>query len=212
MPASIIASFFSFLITGIYTFYFASYDLTITSDIKIFLFLAIFSNAIYFFVIEALTETDKEIKKKLQTYCIWEWIIRIINQFVLFSLWFLLQWNLLAFAIGLTLLYCLFIVWDRITKANIDNKYIYFTDIIGLCLTVIFLIITFFAIKVNTSIESPQLISKNPGLMLPRSNALNIHFYWGIFVILYFCFPFISLYIMKAKPFNRSLWSRKNIG
>ena len=206
MPASIIGSFFSFLITGIYTYWIVSFNLSINPDIKVALFLAIIANAFYFFYIEALTEIDDSIKTRLRNATIWEWIIRIINQFILFSLWFLLQWNLLAFAFGLVLLYSLFIIWDRITKEYQTNKYLYYTDIGGLVLTVSFLLTTYLAM--NTQ---PSNVALPDGAIMQPIVDSSIQFYWGVCVILYLFLPIIGLIFTKFRLFHNDFWARQNV-
>ena len=160
---------------------------------------------------EALTETDSDIKIRLKSCSIWEWIIRIFNQFILFSLWFLLQWSLFAFAIGLTVLYVLFIVWDIITNERTKNRQLFITDIIGLIFTLVFLIISYFAMKGDASLVQKQFISQSPELMLPTNNATSIRFYWGICVLLYIAIPIIGLIITKGKLFKKRYWIRENL-
>jgi hypothetical protein len=206
MSASLIASFFSFLLTGIYTYWIASFELTINSDIKVTLFFAILANAFYFFYIEALTEVDEDMQARLRQVSIWQWILRIFNQFILFSLWFLLQWNELAFAIGLIILYISFIVWDRITDEYKNNKLLYFTDIGGLVLTVGFLVTTYL-VMINQSTDS----SPKEGYIIQPSIASSIQFYHGAFVILYLLVPIVGLGITKFALFRNGYWSKDKI-
>lgn len=155
MSASIIASFLSFFITGLFTYWVISFDLSIHPSIKWALFLAILSNAFYFFYVEALTESDDDTQDRIRDKKRKEWVLRIINQTLLFSLWFILHWSLLAFAIGLAFLYLLFIYWDIYTGEHKENKHLYYTDIGGFILTVIFSIVTFFAVSGNMNDKEP---------------------------------------------------------
>jgi hypothetical protein len=174
MSASIIASFISFLITGIYTYWIVSFNLTIHPSIKWSLFFAILANAFYFFYIEALTESDEQIKDRLHKKGRREWILRIISQTILFSLWFLLSWNLLAFSIGLVLLYILYIYWDRYTKEYKNDKNLYKTDIAGLILTSAFLIITY--IGMNGNITNHKQVEFSKKICSQDSVRVSVHF------------------------------------
>ncbi len=117
MPASIIGSFLSFLITGIYSFYFLDFPMDLNRDIKILLLFAIIMNALYFFYFESYTEVHEDYKKQLREKVgMREWYIRILNQTILFSLWFPFQIHPLVFSAGLIILYALYIYWSNLTK------------------------------------------------------------------------------------------------
>ncbi|MFZ4741172.1 MAG: hypothetical protein ACOYLE_08395 [Bacteroidales bacterium] len=206
MSASIIASFLSFLLTGILTFRLVSVNVNLNTDIKIALFIALFANAFYFFYMEALTEVKPAIKDRIKDKHISQWFIRIINQTILFSLWFLLEFNLLLFTLGLTFLYILFIVWDIITNEKKNNKELFVIDIIGAIYSILFFVLTFFVI--DTPPIKTQAIS---GVIVQPGTLSSLHFWWSSSVWGYVFIPILGIFLTKFELFKSEYWLRKNI-
>jgi hypothetical protein len=206
MSASILASFASFLLTGILTFFFVSINVNLNTDIKLTLFFALFANAFYFFYMEALTEVKPAIKKRLKNKHISQWFIRIINQTILFSLWFLLEINLLLFSIGLVLLYVLFIFWDIITDERKNNKGLFIIDIIGAIYSVGFFIITFFVI-------TPQPIQNNDisGLIIQPNVLSSLHFWWTSSLWFFILIPVLGIFQTKFELLDKKYWLRSRL-
>lgn len=206
MSASILASFVSFLLTGILTFFFVSINVNLNTDIKLTLFIALFANAFYFFYMEALTEVKPAIKKRLKEKHISQWFIRIINQTILFSLWFLLEINLLMFSIGLVLLYCLFIIWDIITEERKNNKRLFIIDIIGAFYSIGFFILTFFVI-------SPSLVTNEDinGVIIQPSVLSSLHFWWTSCLWFFILIPILGVLFTKFELFEKKYWLRSRL-
>jgi hypothetical protein len=207
MPASIIASFFSFLLTGIWTFFIASSQFSIPNEIKWFLLFVILFTSFYFFYIEALTEIDESIRSKLKNKSKMEWFIRIINQTILYMLWFLFQYNLLYFAIGLFLLYIGFIVWDIVTGEDcqasfkITDKFslkVFYIDVLGCIFAVFFIILC--ALNIYYLPNNSDLVTHD-----------NVVFYLGVVSVLYILVLFFGLLITRFELFNGKYWNRNAI-
>lgn len=206
MSASLLASFASFLITGIFTFFFVTINVNLNTDIKLTLFFAIFANAFYFFYMEALTEAKPAIIKRLKNKHISQWGIRIFNQTILFSLWFLLEINLLLFSIGLVLLYGLFIVWDIITDEKEKNKGLFIIDIIGAIYCVAFLVLTYFVIS-PLPVQN-QAIS---GVIIQPSVLSSLHFWWTSSLWFFILIPISGIFFTKFELFDKKYWLRNRL-
>jgi len=188
---SIVASFFIFVFTGIYSIFCleSNFYSELPSLIKAFLFLAVLFNAVYYYITEIETEFDFKLQEKLKMVHKSEWYIRVINQAILFSLWFLLQLPTISFfAIGLFLLFLSYLVWDVITYSCFDNNKLFVLDLAGFIFTIIFIIIGY----VHFYAE------KEPGY-LDENRKFAWGFIWGACVFVYIMIPIIGV-LFKHPP------------
>jgi len=209
MSASILASFASFCLTGFFTIYFFDYDLGLSFIVKTILFFAIIGNAFYFFYMEALTEVDPEMRARLNNLpSRWEWALRIINQTILFSLWFLLEWSPIAFGIGLVFLYGLYIVWDVITNEYKVNKGLFYNDILGAVITIVFVCVTIWAISGNGTFPVQSESEQN----IFQPGVYDKMVVWGNCMAFYLVVPIIGLVRTKFVLLTtKKYWIRENL-
>tara|TARA_Y100000588_G_C14190448_1_gene897782 strand:+ start:870 stop:1517 length:648 start_codon:yes stop_codon:yes gene_type:complete len=214
MPASIIASFLSFLITGIYSFYFFNYDFGLPGFIKALLFLAILMNATYFFYFETLTEINSDLKASLRLVGKREWFIRILNQTILFSLWFLFQIEPLSFCFALILQYALYVYWDYITRTCHPDKVLFKFDMVGLVLSALFILVSLYVWNLKNgapSTDNPQIdinlneSSINPTLVDGPSVL------WAICLVFYILLPVVAVLWTGGELFKSKYWTRDAI-
>jgi hypothetical protein len=225
MPASILASFISFIVTGIYAWYLS--DLQLANIVKISLLVSIFANAAYFFYFEALIEIDSNLQKKLKKINTSEWYLRVLNQTLLFSLWFLIELNIIFFFVGLVVLYILFVVWDFKTKECFENRVLFYLDISGLIISFIFVISVYY-LQSELNVSAPEHIIENAKVLkkiVHENNSNNINFLMGGIAVLYFLIPVIGVSIVESdllfkiglsstkskKLFSKEVWSRDGL-
>jgi len=215
IPASIVASFFIYVLTGIYAFYTAQSHIDIFLSIKIPIFCIVSLNALYFFYFEILTEIDVTWREELQKASISEWCIRVVNQLILYLMWFFLQqgtvWSLYFFAFSLIALYCLFIRWDIIIKnagcelklewKGLPFKMIHF-DIAGL---VIVVIITLFCgiIHIIKTFDQTAVNLNKEVFEHPTTN-----FFFGALALLYMLLTMLG-FLMTKDRFIKSFKNEK---
>ncbi len=239
MPASILASFLSFLITGIYSFYFLDiFPLNLTWDIKLLLLLSIIMNAIYFFYFESLTEIDETVKLKLKKLGKTEWYIRILNQTVLFSLWFLFQIHPLAFCGGLITLYILYIYWDNLTKDCYEDRKLFKLDVAGLVISIFFILFSIvnYVDANHEKSNIPETVAQNTEVpndsnskvqeintksnqedaavvhpLNPETKIGRLAVYWSFCLVGYMLIPFFGFYYTKNELFKKKYWTRQGI-
>lgn len=185
------ASALIFLITGVYTLCFLDnqYLSNLPSSIQIIIYSSIFLNAIYYFYIEIVTELDKKFMEKLDKVNPIEWWIRVFNQTILFSLWFLLQFdNLYAFAIALFFLYLSYIMWDLVVWDCFNNKYLFLLDVLGLVATSFFILLGYLYFKELNTIK-PNGIERET----------TWSFLWGAVIFIYAIIPLLG-FLIKSRP------------
>lgn len=202
LKPSTIASAIIFLFTGIYTISFYNNDFYSKQPlfIQVVLFLAVLINAAYYYYIEVETELDSAFQAKLKDVNKIEWWIRVLNQTILFSLWFLLQLDsLILFAFGLFLLFLSYLIWDIIAYSCFENNILLLLDIAGFLSTILFIwlgYIHFNNIGVDNETDATRQTSWN--------------FIWGACIFVYTVIPltgvlykhtpeFITNFIYKKK-------------
>jgi hypothetical protein len=142
MSASLLSSFFVFVLTGIVAFldlyggltFFGRFLggtseisavesswLTSVNDFRIeaMIFLAVLANAIYFYYFAAMCEMDKEYSARLKNSSVIEWWIRVFNSFLFLCIWYVLKISATLFIGYMVLLYCTFFLWDFVTYKHV---------------------------------------------------------------------------------------------
>lgn len=188
---STIASLIIFILTGIYTIiiFKNNFFSELPILIKVFLFLAVFFNALYYYLTEIDTELDKKFQEKLEKVHKSEWYIRVFNQIVLFSLWFLLQNDTIVFfALGLILLFLSYLIWDFVAYSCFENNKLLVFDIIGFIFTLIFILLGYV-----------QFYAKVKPGALDNSRDFSWTFIWGASVFVYMMIPLIAI-LFKYPP------------
>ena len=188
---STVASLVIFLFTGIYTIFVFenSFYAKLPFLIKVFLFLAVFFNAIYYYITEIETELDNKFQEELAKVNKSEWYIRVFNQTILFSLWFLLQLDTLSlFAGGLFLLFFSYVIWDLVAYKCFDNNKLLLLDISGLIFTIIFI-----------SIGYVFFYAENEPGNLDEKRKFAWGFIWGACVFVYLMIPVLGV-LSKHTP------------
>lgn len=137
MSATFLASLLMFAITGAYVVF----STTISEDSTIALLMGstILVNALYFYFFAAHAELDSTAKRELRTAPSFEWWLRVLNQTLLFSLWFSLQWGFGVFGAALLMLYGGYIAWDLVVWKHVKDHMLFFYDTAGLILAAAFL-------------------------------------------------------------------------
>ncbi len=127
MPASLLASFLVFIITGIYTLFFMDIAAPgqssggiaghgVTPMAQFLIGGTLLANAIYFYYFEAYAEIDEAEHQRLSGKTKAEWGLRVANHAILLSLWFALERNLVLFLILWIGFYAVLLVWDFVTR------------------------------------------------------------------------------------------------
>jgi len=190
MAASFIASFLIFCIIGTYTLIISG--LTFTKDvwIKSLTSLSLILNGCFYYYIAAYTEVDCEILETLKDKSITEWIIRIINQSLLFSLWFLLVHKWLLFCLGLFSLYVTYLIWDFTVWRYLKKHKIFYLDIAGLITTIIFII------------SGTVLTNKMSNLPDSTFSLFRYYFLLGMSTLAYLVIFVVGVFSIKFNPFE----------
>lgn len=202
LKPSTVASSIIFLFTGIYTiiFFDNSFFSVQPTEIKVFLFLAVLFNAAYYYYTEIETELDIDFQKRLLQVHKAEWYVRVINQTILFSLWFLLQQDtLVLFAIALILLFLSYLIWDILAYSCFDNNVLLVLDIAGFIFTIIFIwigYIHFSGIKESGSLDEDRKFAWG--------------FIWGVCVLVYLAIPIIGVLFKHPPKFIVNILNKNN--
>jgi hypothetical protein len=112
LPATWLASFFINVLTAIIVLSRGNVALTGQTPVDLFILLSLVTNILFFFYVEAFTESDPGEQARLQGAWIIEWYLRAANQFLLSLLWLLLEFGLGYFLAGYFTFYILLLVWD----------------------------------------------------------------------------------------------------
>lgn len=201
LQPSTVASSIIFLFTGIYTilFFDNSFFSEQPTEIKVFLFLAVLFNAVYYYYSEIEIELDLKFQQRLLKVHKAEWYVRVINQTIIFSLWFLLQQDtLILFAIALLLLFLSYLIWDIIVYSCFDNNVLLVLDIAGFIFTIVFIWIAyihFSGIKESGSLDEDRKFAWE--------------FIWGICVFIYLAIPVIGFLFKHPPKFIVNFLSKK---
>ncbi len=190
MPASLVASFLIFLITGIITLFSHSLPFTSSPFIKFIVFVIILANGCFYFYYEAYSETKTSIKNSLRQTGSIEWFFRILSQGELYFLWSWLAINWDAFHLALIILYLTYFVWDRITWDVLPNKMLVWLDLSGLLLSIMFFILV-------------KVMEKSA-----NQNVLESGFYMGLIMAFFLVLTGIGIYSCKFNPFTNIIRSR----
>lgn len=183
---SLVASLIVFILVGFFT-YFGSDLLISESKIARFLtFLVLFFNAIYYFYYELYSEFNKVMCDALEKSTKYEWLLRVLGQCILYSLWFLLDCGWIWFQIGLLALYIIYFFWDNLTWENHPKKNLAYVDFFGLLLSALFLFI-----NVRSIVSTP-----------------DHEFLLGVLAMGYLIVSILGIYIAKFNPFNPNLWRK----
>jgi hypothetical protein len=195
MAASFLASFFIFTITGVYTV-FRWMDLSQDPYVKVSLFVVVLINALFYHYVAGYTEMDEEMRMALKQAHRLEWWLRVVNQSILFLLWFSLEHSFKAFFICLALLYATYVLWDIITWKLFTKHTLVWVDCLGFGLTVVFYLMYKFIYQGNLS-------------QTAATGAL--YFYFGIICVFYVMLPIVGVTKLKFNPFNSSFMTRPKL-
>ncbi len=185
---SLVASLITFIAVGIFTFVLNQPNISESASIQSITFIVIFLNAIYYFYYELYSELDKNMTDSLAKITRYEWLLRLIGQCILYSLWFLLEFGWIWFHIGLLSLYIVYIFWNHLTWEKHPKNILALIDFFGLLLASFFLFI-----------NVRGLFSK-----------YGHEFCMGIVALGYLLITIFGIGIAKFNPFNLKHW-RKTI-
>lgn len=191
LQPSTIASILIFIVTGIFTlqFFMNQHYENLPTEIKSVLIISIIFSAIYYYFIEIVNELDNNIQMDLASVGHSEYLIRVINQTILFSLWFFIQMdNLTYFAIALLSLYLSYVIWDFVVYRIFVNNVLLLTDIAGLIFTFLFLWMGYLHINPPTSIPTDNIY---------RQTSWSIM--WGAVIVIYLLIPIFGIFY-KIQP------------
>lgn len=125
MSASLLSSFFVFIISSVLAINTASKDSwfsSIDGDVaKGILIVSMFANAIYFYYFVALMELDPKFKKALQQTNKTEWLMRLINQTLMLLFWYVFVLEVKYFFCYMIVLYFTFVIWNFRTGDILKN-------------------------------------------------------------------------------------------
>jgi hypothetical protein len=146
LPASWLAAVLLNLVTGVATLKDGKIAITGQNLVDLGLYGTMFLNILYFYYVEAFTETHPAEQARLAQVPILEWYLRVANQILLSALWIFLDKKLMLFLGGLLLFYLLLLLWDFIVslpsllkkdRGSIPGFVGY--DFAGFCLTIVFI-------------------------------------------------------------------------
>lgn len=139
MSASMIASFAAFVIAGIYaTLFDAQHRLLVDPGERLVVGIILLLNAAFYYYFAAHLEVDDEQRQKLSRAPRAEWIVRIINQTILFLLWFASAFGWGWFIFFFILLYVGYLTWDAIVWSIYRDARLVAMDIVGLAFAIAF--------------------------------------------------------------------------
>jgi hypothetical protein len=145
LPATWLASFFINVLTAIIVLSRGNIALTGQTPVDIFILLSLVLNILFFFYVEAFTESDPGEQARLQGVWIIEWYLRVANQFLLSLLWLLLEFGLGYFLAGYFTFYVILLFWDFVvcqpvllSNGRIDVPKVVKYDLWGFCTTILF--------------------------------------------------------------------------
>jgi len=181
---NLVASFIVFILVGFFTY--AGSDPLISESklVRFATFLVLFFNAVYYLYYELYSELDKSMCDALEKSTKYEWLLRVLGQCVLYSLWFLLEYGWIWFQIGLLALYIIYIFWSILTWEIHPKKYLAYIDFSGLLLSAFFLFI-----NVQNILSVP-----------------DHEFLVGVLAMGYLIVSILGICIAKFNPFNLNLW------
>src|SRR5437868_153197 len=116
-----------------------AYDWILNGTINVFFWLGPFSSLVFYYIFEAELETNEQKSMDLKGVYNIEWWLRLISQFILALMWFLLaQKHIVLFLVMQVMLYVSIITWDFIVvimgkKRDLMNLLVH--DGIGALLT-----------------------------------------------------------------------------
>jgi hypothetical protein len=195
MAASFLASFIVYIITGMYITWKSGLAFTIDPWVKAFVFLVMSINACFYFYIAAYTEMDNSMRSKLSTISRLEWGVRVVNECILFFLWFSLQMGWQYFGNCLILLYVTYLIWDMVTWRCFDSHRIFSLDVFGLVITIAF-------VCLGGALASYQ------GTLIPPA----ILFFWGGFSVLYIVCAILGIFVCnRFNPFAQRYRTRPEL-
>lgn len=146
LPASWLAAVLLNLVTGVATLKDGKIAITEQWLVDLGLYGTMFLTILFFYYVEAFTETDPAEQARLARVPILEWYLRVVNQILLSALWIFLDKNLMLFLGGLLLFYLLLLLWDFVVslpsllnkdRSSIPGFVRY--DFAGFCLTIVFI-------------------------------------------------------------------------
>lgn len=190
-------SFFVFLASGAYSITIHKLNSTDIPWINYFGYIVILLVGCYYFYFEACTEIDEELKIKLSKASRFEWIIRIINQVILLSLWFILEKNFMLFCCTFFLLISTFLIWDLITIKHHKDIRMLYLDIFALIASIIFV---YANIPINDGI-------KNNNIEILRAMQVK-NFLLAFSTLTFIVIIFTGIFITKYEPFKSKYWKR----
>lgn len=190
MAASFLASFLFFLLTGGYVLY-GGLGFAQDPGVKVLVSLALLFNAIFYHYVAAYTEMDVGVREKLKDASPFEWIVRVLNQCILLSLWFWLEQGWTLFGIFLILLYLSYLLWDRLTWDYFDDHKVFIVDLIGLFVSVAY----FFA----------GYVVLGEVKIDPRWDK-TFYFFFGILSVAYLALPVIGVIRLRFRIFHGENW------
>jgi hypothetical protein len=194
MAASFLASFFSFLIVGIFVFWTCSLEFTETLFIRAVVFITLLANGCYYFYCAAFSEMNEDVCAKLRTIGPAEWFVRVANQTILFSLWFLLGFGWAPFGIGLVVLYLTYIAWDVLTWKCFNKHPVLGLDVFGLVVTLVF-------VGIGQFYEPAKAANQQ----------LNLLFGLGGLCILYLVLCGLGVAVCRFNPLSRKYTARNKL-
>lgn len=206
MPASLVGSFIIFLVTGIYSMCFGKkIDYFPEEAINYIVLAAIVLTGCYYFYFELFNETNEKLQSELINKSRLEWIIRVINQVILLSLWFTLEKDITLFFWFFFLLYVSFVIWDIITWDLFKNHYLVIIDFFGLIISVFFLLVD------GLHKKQISIVSHQPDPLIIGISTNLFSFIVGILTTIFIISILIGWILIRFNPFQKELWSRPSI-
>lgn len=120
MPASLMASFLVFFLTGLYVFWIVGSGVTGSFLADVFIYPTLMANAVYFYYFEAFAEIDATEHARLASKPVLEWYLRVFNHAILISLWLALEQDFVWFLLLWILFYLLMLSWDYLTRDRLS--------------------------------------------------------------------------------------------
>lgn len=204
MAASFFASFLIFILTGIYSLY---NGLKFTEDfaVKMFVSLVLLVNAIFYHYVAAYTEIDSSMKVSLKDAGPLEWVLRVVNQCILLSLWFWLDHGWRKFGTALIALYVSFLLWDALTWKYFKSHKLFWVDCIGMILSVLY-VLGGEVVLDPPSMQGGEVVLDPPSMQ--GGDVRTFYLFFGASLVLYLILPILGIMLLKFNPMKKEYWIR----
>jgi hypothetical protein len=145
MASSFVASFLIFIITGLYSIFVSKIAFSSDPVVNILVYAVIFANAAFYYYFAGQEEMQEDLRAKLATVRRREWVLRLLNQTLSMSIWFVFgTWGFVGLRAALFGIYLTYLAWDYVVWAALGrDRSLVWLDLFGFLLTIFFLVVAY---------------------------------------------------------------------